>query len=770
MNYLSLQIDGQWAYLAEGTEIALEGNNPIFSDAGSKTYLFQLHVDSNRHLFGNADDIYGESYYKAIDGKRATLYVAGIPIMTGKVALEDEVYMDDDGCIAINIVSGNLEFAQMIEGMNCRDVELLDEEVPVGIGIDKMIISASASNGDTTYNKTFEMDFPDDMIVFEEGYSSNVFHAYPEAKFCNIRVCCAYNSDSDFDSLDLANLRDKLDVKTDDKNVYEIFGAGRRSSGINFYVLFFLDCLWRKLKIHYIDGISHVEDMTRLAMVNLGCKVKRVPLRNVWDIQDPWRKYVENLSEIGPEHSAYKQYGFAYEYALSTAFATSENFPDVEVPDVVASLENAFGVRFLYDENQGVVRSVFLCDILKDGSVMDLQAEVQEATKVENRASGFRLTYNASEDDTSYNYTDYSNVEIADSYSGVIGNVSAHQRKCFLDKRTGNAYRVIVDEDATKESELKPSVVEVGAFADALYGDCSDENKVEKIEIPFTPIINNDVSYSASVSRSSRRQSSDDEIQNEYALFVDEEVEAPKLTTVTLEVNLLNTSGNRAYIPVDFKYRYVSYLGEDFSSAVLSQSRKQVRRGESKDMLSLTESNIINSHDVGLMLGIMRGPGNKAGVEYFDSNFDGEGNSRVAFTSANYAFTSDSVDNCNRDFDYNGTGEGGVDYDGRFSLKLRAGKFDKDGNPITGPNGEAIPDNADRATRGLYDKFWKEYAYFTVNKKILRLTCRMEIADIMAIDWTKRCRIGDYVGFVASYSYSVSTTGMSDVEIELYYI
>lgn len=771
MEYLSLNIDGQWAYLDEGTEIALEGNNPLFSDAGSKSYLFRLHVDSNRHIFGTSDEIYGESYYKTIDGKRSTLYIMGIPVMTGKIALEDEVYMDEDGYVAVNLVSGNLEFAQMIEGMNCREVEQA-EEVEVGIGIDKMIINASASNGDVSYDTTFEMDFPDDMIVFEDGYAANVVNPYPQSKFCNIRVCSAYSSESDFESLDLAGLKDKLNVKTDNGNVYEIFDANRRSSGICFYLLYFLDCLWKKLKIHYTDNISYVEDVNRIAMVNLGCKVKRTYLRKEWAEADPWRQYVENMTNIGPEHSAYHHYVFLFRYSLSAAVATSENFPDVEVSKVIESLQNALGVRFLYNSDSGELRSCFIRDILSDSEVLHIEAEISDAVKVENRVGGFRLTYNGAEDDTSYNYSDYSNIALKSSYSSIIGSVSAHQKSCFIDTRSGNAYRVKVNEDATKESELKPSLMEVGAFADALFGDCSDEDRIESVEIPFVPIINNDVGYTSSASRASRGQASDSEIQNEYALFIDEEIEAPKLTTVTLEANLLKTDGSRVYIPVDFKYRYVSYLGEDFSSAILSQSRDQTRRGESKDRLLLTENNLINSYDTGFMLGIMRGPGNEAGVEYFDSDFDGEGNSRVAFTSANYAFTSDSVDNCNRVFDYNGenTDESGIDQSGRFSLKLRAGKYDKEGNPIKDADGNDIVIPADRAGRGLYDKFWKEYAYFTVNKKILRITCRMEVADLAAIDWTKRYRIGDHVGFIASYSYSVSTDGMSDVELDLYYM
>ena len=44
------------------------------------------------------------------------------------------------------------------------------------------------------------------------------------------------------------------------------------------------------------------------------------------------------------------------------------------------------------------------------------------------------------------------------------------------------------------------------------------------------------------------------------------------------------------------------------------------------------------------------------------------------------------------------------------------------------------------------------------------------MADILNIDWTKRYKIGDYIGFINKYSYTINAEGMSDVELEMYYI
>ena len=150
----------------------------------------------------------------------------------------------------------------------------------------------------------------------------------------------------------------------------------------------------------------------------------------------------------------------------------------------------------------------------------------------------------------------------------------------------------------------------------------------------------------------------------------------------------------------------------------------------------------------------MRGPGNESGVEY-EGNYDGEGNSSWVQTVGSYAFTADSCDNFGRFFDYNGKEDGGTDQEGRFSLKLVAGK---DGYPID--------DNY--ADRGLVSKFLSEYLYFMANKKTIVLTVRMNITQIINIDFLKRYKIGDFVGFINKVSYTLDVNGVEEATIELY--
>ncbi len=121
---------------------------------------------------------------------------------------------------------------------------------------------------------------------------------------------------------------------------------------------------------------------------------------------------------------------------------------------------------------------------------------------------------------------------------------------------------------------------------------------------------------------------------------------------------------------------------------------------------------------------------------------------------------------------------------GRFSLKLRAEKP----NPYFDPKKEETHydpqhpqsntnprylhiDNENLQRRGLCDQFYKEYSYWIRNARVLRRTVHMELAQLLAIDKTKRVRVGDVTGFVRKMQYSVSNkTGLGEVTMEIMYI
>lgn len=760
---LSLKIDNQFIALPDETEISIEASNPIFSDAGAKTYLFEIPVESLRYIIGNADDIYGESLYDVLEGKRAEIYIDGVQFFSGVVNLEDEISIED-GKIAVSIASGNLEFAQMISGMNCRDVKQSDDVV---VGYRYTDVDATWTFEKEKYDHTDESIFPyekkvhyelpDEFVVFRNKSlpGVNVSATYPDKRYCTLRACCAKSEKETYPFFIWVNTGNNalnadmsLQINYSDPEVFTILEGARRNSGICFYVMYFLECLAKHLGISVQENaLGGIEDMRRLAFVNMGCRVKRKSGTRETVTFEAAKRDIGGIRLI--DEFAYSDDGTA---VREQAIATSENFPDAAVSDAISCLENGFGVKFLYNAADGSLRILFLKDILRSSDVHELSAAVYAVDREHNRHRGFRLVYDGEGDQ--FEIPSHSSVARVSSYGEAAAAVSAFNRKLYIDETTGNAYVVKVEEEANSsgdEENLKPSLFEVGGYSAVRYGDCSDDSSVEEVRIPFMPIENNLV----------KPKGSNEAVQ---AFFIPEEVEAswkeyasPEGSGVVWEYG---DKINKRSISPQFRFAYADFLG--------SNSDASTKDG----WLPADAETVVNSYDTGLMLGVMRGPGSDASTETFDENFDGEGNYRVSFTASGYAFTSDSIDHLNRDFDYNGDGSGiGGDVSVRFSLKLRAGKYDKDGNPIKDADGTPIvvQDKA-RAERGLYDKFWKEYAYFTVNKKVLRMSCGMEISDILNLDWTKRYKIGEWTGFIAGYSFNVNKDGMSEVELEMYYL
>ena len=111
-----------------------------------------------------------------------------------------------------------------------------------------------------------------------------------------------------------------------------------------------------------------------------------------------------------------------------------------------------------------------------------------------------------------------------------------------------------------------------------------------------------------------------------------------------------------------------------------------------------------------------------------------------------------------------------------MSLKLRAEKP----NPYFDPTQPGDSSNNRRYLeittpglehRGLADQFYKEYSHWVRNARIAVREVRMELAQLLCIDKTKRVRVGDVTGFIRKMQYSVSKeTGLGNVTMEIMYI
>ena len=73
--------------------------------------------------------------------------------------------------------------------------------------------------------------------------------------------------------------------------------------------------------------------------------------------------------------------------------------------------------------------------------------------------------------------------------------------------------------------------------------------------------------------------------------------------------------------------------------------------------------------------------------------------------------------------------------------------------------------------RGLCDQFYKEYSYWVRNARIAKREVRMELAQFLAIDKTKKATVGDITGFIRKMQFTVSNNkGLGTVSMEIMYI
>lgn len=644
------------AFLPSNVSIDITLNSQIWNaKAGSFSETIALPIEENLHILGNLASMRGCDVYKLLYGRRFRLYAEGVLFFYGVIHLDQEVSIKDN-TIEIELASSTLEWEDLIADLDCRDVPLkdrivlgdaIDTEQEIVLTIDystRYLDKEGGSYGDWkrksgTANE--RLIFP--KILFPSVV--NISTPYPAAKFCNINICWQ-----------------KEDSEGNKLREYEIGGYSRTSTSPCFYVLYFLDCLFKHLGIILLrNDLTAVDDLCRLAFVNTSCsfdvdkKEGAIRVVNVSDyisMKAEQSKYFEDIVteikdvDIRLSDSTFKTY---------KAIANSRNFPDKDVQTVVSSILDGFGARLIYDSVAQTAKIVLLRNILTQENVEEIPCQIISAHHQQFHKKGFRLKYNETkadkeedlEDygrDTMYNYTDYRDV-IHVIYDNIYKSPRIYDNRCYIDDRTGNAYRVKVDKDAKDARTLYPSWFQVAQFCKAEYGDCSNDDFVTEVTIGFSPVVMNTVSSEGKYER--------------YAYFVD-------IENIGKEI-VAEQALTCSYIWMGPQISPV-YSDYDWSLNV-----SVTYKGDAAYNTSKSGNNPLDEYDNGLTLGFCRGV-----IPSVAPADDGEGN-QVVDTKAQYdnVFHEDSVDAFGNVFDYNGTDEEiGGDPSDRISLHLRAEKPD----------------------------------------------------------------------------------------------
>lgn len=903
-SHLVIEVNKAEMRIPENQSLDAAFSSPLFNETEAYTHPFQLHVDGNRNVATIIDDVNASVRLVDLENLPARIIADGIPMFSGRVVTEDQSLVDSTFSFSVDSRRGS--FKDMIADLKCSDIPLI-EDIKIGEMIGEVKVDASIKvtremsyrdgghggsgewhheTEEKTYNlsgeftpqalgfsyparcvvdsnqyaiKKEERDYANGKIVVvpevAESYI-NVTDAYPVKKYCNARVCYKHyakeGGDANADA-EGETSSELVDPKTS-KGMYEdiwpywVLDANRPQSGICFYVLYFLDCLFKHLGIAWDNSeLLKIEDLKHLAFFTTQCRYRTERLHGTENnpfFHDSYTPPIHEGSKTSKDDdSAEKEdhlpninkwlssrgcggkLNVNMEYTLTSGsfggsgssgtnnietntkmkaqehydvsanilamYATKENFPKESVTTLIESLEAAFGIRFIYDPETNKCKAVLLREVLRNmGTPMKMLGQILSCHPVNEKVKGVHVCYSEESDareqqeylsekkrdyDTRFDYRDFSEgrVRYGDgvSYRNIFNNVSPSDESCYVDRLTGNAYRIKVDKDANTFGELKPVIFQVAHLHGIELGDCSEENKkndmVHEISIGFQPVDMTDINYAK------ERNTPTPYAIN--AVFVDEDMEHEFLTH-----KICNTFSIQ---PQGFGFGHISI--ECSLVEVLNTI-------ESYDPTQTEDGNSPLQHiDWGLAVVLMRGGGSDATIQNYDEDYDGFGNSRWGTVSGTYQTDIDSMDIFGNEYDYNGTDEG-LGGGERFSLKIRAYRnfryyFDSGGelhiseNPAEWSDPKwLIPCNADIYTdnvltkkvrsRGLHDTFLAEYTRFLLNRHRLRYEVLMTVAELIAVksNFLSWWDFDGKLGLIDNAKCSINAaTGMGKVTVDL---
>lgn len=317
--------------LTDEFSISLELSNPLFNDNEMFSYPVEVPLAGNRHILKNLDDVNSDLRPVSYEHMPMQIFADGVPLASGTAVMTDDEEVN--GSLSLNIDASTQSFDDLIADLQCNEVAIparYHDQLLIGEKIDDVRVTLkyktsatikyagkkgsknTGSVGSYSTTETFSpqalgfsypaqceeegtnhnavlqetRDYPNDCHVnipkVKESYI-NVTDAYPTKLFCNSRVCYKhYDLDEDGStSSDVV----QSPLQTDASKMYEDYGpvwvleADRPQSGICFYVLFFLDCLFEQLGVSFDkSALMEIGDLQRLIFFTTKCSYDVEPL------------------------------------------------------------------------------------------------------------------------------------------------------------------------------------------------------------------------------------------------------------------------------------------------------------------------------------------------------------------------------------------------------------------------------------------------------------------------------------------------------------
>lgn len=584
----------------------------------------------------------------------------------------------------------------------------------------------------------------EDYINVSEPYTSvNGKPANGAWRYCNARVCYTHYGVDRTKKVDDVMDGDKIKYKgtigettsdiekvdefyghNEDYGPYWVLDARRPQSGICFYVLYFLDCLFAHLGVQFDNSaIAGIEDLRRLAFFTTKCKYiteassgdtllssmdqinewldergcggrlefSKIEVKNLDEVEllptDPCVTegiIAAGLKTVGERYivfpegvimrtaklDAVKGYGElvsgnAAGY-VRTMYATNENFPDESVSTIISSLENSFGIRFKYDYQQNKVTAYLLRDVFRqkdaNGNALAPIELPCEVLKV-NKLSEKITGVRMKYSAESDGKEQMENIRRAKrDYDTDFDYVDYRQDRT----RVCDDYRTILNDKHVENVTCYIDKTTANAYRYKI------SKEVDSGDIAYHRLFEVGQFKGIEVGDCSR--------QNED--FVKELVsdfQPMSFNDVNAYAEIKNGSTKSilaAYVDEDMEHEFVTQkinhaLVADSVDVYISEVMQLV---ESYDPTGTDDGNSpLQTYDWGLAIVVMRGGGADATLQHYDHGYDGFSNDKWRVVAGEYALTSDTMDQFGSTYDYNADaqGDGGGE---RFSLKIRSYK------------------------------------------------------------------------------------------------
>lgn len=338
---LTILADGKPLALKENASISIELKNPLFNDNEMFSYPVELPVEGNRHFLKNVDDVSSDIRPVSYEHTPMQIIADGVPLASGTAIIQEDERLEDS--LSLNVDASTQSFSDLIGDIKCNEVPIPSkyrDQLLIGEKIDEVSVSVNykteveikyqGKKGNKKYGSvgddyTTESTFSPQALGFsypaqckETGdlheavllktytYPNgnnvkipdvqtsyiNVSDAYPQKLFCNARVCYAHHDLNDDGTTsdkivqystqrkgEDANNKNREQEMYEDRGPIWVLDANRPQSGICFYILFFLDCLFEYLGVQFDNSaLTAIGDMNRLCFFTTKCSYDIKPL------------------------------------------------------------------------------------------------------------------------------------------------------------------------------------------------------------------------------------------------------------------------------------------------------------------------------------------------------------------------------------------------------------------------------------------------------------------------------------------------------------